>query len=313
MKHTILYVAANPLDTERLALDEECAAIEHELRMTSGRDDFDFRSKWAVSVDELMRHLNELQPTILHFSGHGGDGDASSPDRAGAPQHDITDAHSTGILLQDGQSRQYVSDRVLAKLIASATPSTRVVVLNACYGANVADWLRPEVDCVVGMAGAVDDTAARSFAVAFYRALGHRRSIGNAFDQAVATLEAMHPGARPVCATRDGLVAERIFLPTLAAGAPRSPESPPQGSGRMARVKLPPTARRELAGSNKSKQLRDRAMLGASIAAIPTWLLSFGISGGSHAYAADAAAVATSVTAVIVCLVFFLVLAVLRQ
>lgn len=71
MKHTILYVAANPLDTDRLALDEECAAIERELRMTSGRDDFDFRSKWAVSVDELMRHLNELQPTVLHFSGHG--------------------------------------------------------------------------------------------------------------------------------------------------------------------------------------------------------------------------------------------------
>ncbi|HEX7842267.1 MAG TPA: hypothetical protein VF469_32570 [Kofleriaceae bacterium] len=71
IRHTILYVAANPLDTNRLALDEECAAIERELRMASGRDDFDFRSRWAVSVDELMRHLNELQPTILHFSGHG--------------------------------------------------------------------------------------------------------------------------------------------------------------------------------------------------------------------------------------------------
>ena len=40
--------------------------------MTTGRDDFDFRSKWAVSIDEMMRYLNELQPTVIHFSGHGG-------------------------------------------------------------------------------------------------------------------------------------------------------------------------------------------------------------------------------------------------
>jgi hypothetical protein len=212
MKHTILYVAANPLDTTRLALDEECAAIERELRMTSGRDDFDFRSKWAVSVDELMRHLNELQPTVLHFSGHGTTDDAGSSVRSDGPQRDITGARSAGILLQEGQSRQYVSDRALAKMIASAAPSTRVVVLNACYSAEVADSLRHEVDCVVGIDEGIADTAARSFAVAFYRALGHRRSIGNAVDQAAATLEAKHPGSRPVCATRDGLRADQIFL-----------------------------------------------------------------------------------------------------
>src|SRR5262249_18362685 len=34
MKHRILFLAANPLDTDRLALDEECAAIERELRMS---------------------------------------------------------------------------------------------------------------------------------------------------------------------------------------------------------------------------------------------------------------------------------------
>jgi hypothetical protein len=226
MKHTILYVAANPLDTNRLALDEECAAIERELRMASGRDDFDFRSRWAVSVDELMRHLNELQPTILHFSGHGSTDDTGSPVRSGDPQRDITDARSAGILLQEGQRRQHVSDRALAKLIASAAPSTRVVVLNACYSAEVADSLRREVDCVVGIEDAIADTAARSFAVAFYRALGHRRSIGNAVDQAAATLEAKHPGARPVCATRDGLDAEQIFLSTVERSRP-APEAQP--------------------------------------------------------------------------------------
>jgi nucleoside phosphorylase len=222
MKHTILYVAANPLDTDRLALDEECAAIERELRMTTGRDDFDFRSKWAVSVDELMRHLNELQPTVLHFSGHGAKEGAGSSARSRVPQRhisaDVSGPRSAGILLQEGQSSQFVSDRALAKMISSAAPSTRVIVLNACYSAGVAESLRQGVDCVVGMDDAIADTTARSFAVAFYRALGHRRSIGNAFDQAAATLEAKHPGARPVCATRDGLLADQIFLPTAERG-----------------------------------------------------------------------------------------------
>src|SRR5882724_12082050 len=70
-RSVILFLAANPAGTNLLALDQECAAIERELRMTPGRDDFEFRSKWAVTVDELMRHLLDLQPTILHFSGHG--------------------------------------------------------------------------------------------------------------------------------------------------------------------------------------------------------------------------------------------------
>jgi nucleoside phosphorylase len=220
IKHTILYVAANPLDTNRLALDEECAAFEREFRMTAGRDDIDFRSKWAVSVDELMRHLSELQPTVLHFSGHG----TGSSVRTGGPQRELRGARGAGILLQDGQSRQYVSGRALAKMIASAAPSTRVVVLNACYSAEVADSLRREVDCVVGIDDAVADTAARSFAMAFYRALGHRLSIGNAVDQAAATLEGKHPGARPLCVTRDGLRADQIFLPAVEHSQ-RDPES----------------------------------------------------------------------------------------
>lgn len=69
--NVILFLAADPSTTSRLALDEECAAIERELRMTTHRDDFEFRSKWAVTIDEMMRHLNEFQPTVIHFSGHG--------------------------------------------------------------------------------------------------------------------------------------------------------------------------------------------------------------------------------------------------
>jgi hypothetical protein len=101
-------------------------------------------------------------------------------------------------------------------MIASAAPSTRVVVLNACFSNAVAESLRNVVDCVVGMAGTIGDDAARSFAVSFYRALGNRRSIGNAIAQAVATLAAkwLPDEHLPVCLTRDGVSADHLFLPS---------------------------------------------------------------------------------------------------
>ncbi len=221
-RHGILFLAANPSDTTRLALDEECAAIERELRMTTGRDDFDFRSRWAVSVDEVMRALNELQPTVLHFSGHGGGSTGVYVHRVrrrSRVTHRDIDVTLPGIQLQDEQRRpQHVSARALTQMVASAAPSTRLVVLNACFSDRVAEALRRAVDCVVGMRGAVGDEAARSFAVGFYRALGHRRSIGNAVAQAVATLAAKQlPDEHlPICRTRDGVSADEVTLPQLA-------------------------------------------------------------------------------------------------
>jgi hypothetical protein len=218
-RHVILFLAADPSTTSRLALDEECAAIELELRMTMGRDDFDFRSRWAVSVDDVMRSLNELQPTVIHFSGHG-EVTADDPHRSRLACRDVGTAATAGIQLQDEQRRpQLVSASALTQMIASAAPSARVVVLNACFSNALADSLCGVVDYVVGMAGAISDVAARSFAVGFYRALGHRRSVGNAVDQAVAILAAKRlPEAHlPTCRTRDGVDAARLTLPAASS------------------------------------------------------------------------------------------------
>jgi hypothetical protein len=216
-KHRILFLAANPSKSSGLALDKECAAIEHELRLTSHRDDFEFRSKWAVTVDEMMRHLGELQPTIIHFSGHG-----AAPDSSGSsattrdivPAGDSNAARSGIYLLGDDGGPQLVTARALTMMIKSAAASARVVVLNACYSDSQADAVRSVVDCVVGMAGAIHDDAARSFAVGFYRALGNRCSVGNALDQAIATLAAkgMADEGLPRCLTRAGVDAYQVTL-----------------------------------------------------------------------------------------------------
>ena len=218
-RHVILFLASNPSGTSRLALDQECAALERELLMARGRE-FDFRSKWAVSVDEMMRCFNELQPAVIHFSGHGSRCAGLRPHADPYPPASPSDVTATvgpgagpgpGIYLQD----EYVTGRALAQMIMAAAPSARVVVLNACFSDEMADSLHHVVDCVVGMSGAVGDAAARSFSVGFYRALGNGRSVGNAVAQAIATLAAkqLPDEHRPVCRTRDGISADQLFLP----------------------------------------------------------------------------------------------------
>ena len=71
-KHVILFLAANPSATDRLALDLEARAIHQELKRSGFRDRFDFQTRWAAEPLDLLRELRELKPTIVHFSGHGG-------------------------------------------------------------------------------------------------------------------------------------------------------------------------------------------------------------------------------------------------
>lgn len=198
-RHVIVFFAADPSATSRLALDEECAAVERELRMTAHRDAFEFHARWAVGVDDIQRSLNELRPTIIHFSGHGAFGSASEA--------------SVIVRGVDGKPHP-LTGNALAELIRTAASGARLVVLNACYTAAMASQLCGAVDGVVGMAGAIADLAARVFAVSLYRALGYMCSVGNAVAQGVAALVAFGlPDARlPTCVTRPGLAPGDLVL-----------------------------------------------------------------------------------------------------
>lgn len=190
----ILFLAANPRG-DLLKLSEECADIQRELRMSRNRARFRFESRWAVSVDELMRHLIELEPTILHFSGHG--------------------CGTSGLMLQDDHGQpQLVSARALNMMVAATAKQLRVAVLNACYSSAQARELSASVECVISMNGPIHDSAARAFAARFYGALANGRSIGNAMEHGIATIAAkqLPSSAAPRCITRPGVNAHAIVL-----------------------------------------------------------------------------------------------------
>ena len=70
-KITILFLAANPKDTDRLRLDEEVRTIDERLRLAQHRDRFNLEQQWAVRTHDILDAMLRYQPDIVHFSGHG--------------------------------------------------------------------------------------------------------------------------------------------------------------------------------------------------------------------------------------------------
>jgi hypothetical protein len=165
----ILFLAANPEGTNHLALDEESREIENKIRSSEYRDSLELVTKWAVRPDDLLQHLNQHRPQIVHFSSHGS-------------------AAEEIILLDANRQPKPVTKAALKSLFATLKDNIRVVVLNACYSQSQAKAITSVVDCAIGMKKAIGDEAAIKFAASFYRAIGFGRSIQEAFDQGKAAL-----------------------------------------------------------------------------------------------------------------------------
>lgn len=67
----ILVVAANPLGSSPLKLDHEVKTIQEALTRSRKRDNFVVEYRLAATPSELRRALLDVEPHILHFSGHG--------------------------------------------------------------------------------------------------------------------------------------------------------------------------------------------------------------------------------------------------
>jgi hypothetical protein len=221
-KHTMLFLAANPLGTDRLALDREARAIQVELERSGHRDRFELVTRWAAEPLDLLRELRRLKPTVVHVSGHGGQVVQAGARPDGSAYRDVVvddgrdrEDEQGGLFFQGSDGRpQRVSAKALQETFGAAGASVQVVVLNACYSSAQAQALLAHVDCVVGMRSAIRDDAARSFAIGFYGGLGERESIAAAYRQGCAaiSLEGLPDAARPQLAVRDGVDAEQLVL-----------------------------------------------------------------------------------------------------
>lgn len=158
----ILFLSSNPTNTGRLRLDKEVREIAGGLKRSNERDRFTLISSFATRVEDLRRNLLDHSPQIVHFAGHDG---------------------TDGIVIEkdNGEAFQVPND-ALADLFGLCVDQIECVILNACYSAVQVDAIVKHIPYVIGMSGAVSDTAAIEFAVGFYDALGAGKSIEVAFE-----------------------------------------------------------------------------------------------------------------------------------
>ncbi|MEL6553760.1 MAG: hypothetical protein AAFQ63_09920 [Cyanobacteria bacterium J06621_11] len=159
----ILILAANPVGTSRLRLDEEVREIEEGLRRSQQRDFFKIVPKWAVRPRDVQRSMLDVSPQIVHFSGCGNG--------------------SEGLMFENeaGESVS-VSGDAIAGLFALFARQIECVVLNGCYLPSQAAAIVQHIPYVVGLSRDVESRTAVEFAVGFYDALGAGRPIEFAYE-----------------------------------------------------------------------------------------------------------------------------------
>ncbi len=194
-KIVVLFLASNPVDQEQLRLDEEARAINEMIRGSKHRDAVRLETRWAVRPLDVLQALNELEPTIVHFSGHGSDNDE--------------------IVFQSASGRaQLVTTNALTQTMSASSDSIRLVFFNTCHSYNQAREITDYVESAIGMNTSIGDDAARIFAAQFYSAIGFGHSLKKAFAQGKAAimLEGISEENTPELYVRDGFDADQIYL-----------------------------------------------------------------------------------------------------
>lgn len=162
-KITILFLAADPTDQARLRLGEEMREIQEKLQLAKLRDRFELQQRTSVRPVDISQALLDVQPNLVHFSGHG---------------------TATGSLCFENQVGEThpIQPDALAALFEQFKRQVGCVVLNACYSESQAMAIGESIDYVIGMNQAIGDKAAIAFAIGFYQALGAGRTIEEAYS-----------------------------------------------------------------------------------------------------------------------------------
>ncbi len=158
----ILILSANPINTNRLRLDEEVREIQQALERAQNREAFELITRGAVRIDDLRRTLLDSKPQIVHFSGHG--------------------TGTDGLVFENTSGDpQIVSTESLSHFFELLKERVECVLLNACYSEIQAQAIHQHIDCVIGMAQPIQDNAAILFSKGFYDAIFVGRNYADAF------------------------------------------------------------------------------------------------------------------------------------
>jgi tetratricopeptide (TPR) repeat protein len=157
-KIKILFLAANPLNTEALRLDQEA----RQIRQALGDANIACDTHSAVRTRDIPHALRRFRPNFVHFSGHG--------------------EREAGIIVENTTGHaDFVPKHVMAELFR-IFDGVKCVVFNSCYSREQAEVVAEHVPYVIGMSQEISDDAAIEFAFGFYQAMRDGESVEKAFE-----------------------------------------------------------------------------------------------------------------------------------
>jgi CHAT domain len=184
-QNRILFLAANPVDTRQLDLQNEYIKMDLQLQNSI---DFKIFAEWATTVDTLQKVILDKKPHMIHFSGHGigesiGDiqfDDKETIRKLGGPDISENDIVN-GLVLMDAltQKKFIVPGRALANLfkLCQKQFDLQLIFLNACSTEEQAIGISENGLFVVGMSKEITDTSAKIFSTSFYQYLAGKKNI----------------------------------------------------------------------------------------------------------------------------------------
>ena len=186
----ILVVAANPLGSSPLKLDHEVKTIQEALRRSRKRDNFVVEYRLAATPSELRRALLDVEPHVLHFSGHGAGEQGLLF---------VSDESASAIYRSEGgevRSRststneiKFVPAQPLANLLKLCDEHLECVVLNACYSDVQGNAISTNSPFTIGMRDQVADHVAIKFSQGFYDAIVAGKGYESAFKWGKVAIE----------------------------------------------------------------------------------------------------------------------------
>lgn len=178
---TILLFTANSSD-DPLELDGELRAILDALQRSRERDRYPTRISPSVTFPQVIHDLDDYDPAIVHFSGHGVHGELVLADAHGAP-HEVAAEH-------------------MATLLGTVREPPTLAVFAVCQSEPLAAAATRYTRYAIGFRDSVEDGLFPLFSATFYERLAARSDpdIPRAF--ALAKLAVMAAGfetARLAC------------------------------------------------------------------------------------------------------------------
>jgi hypothetical protein len=193
-EHTVLFLQANPTDNS-INWQGEYTDIDNKLQDSRMK----CKQKATASIDDFNDAVEDYSPSVLHFCGHGQDGDYKTDTPAGLVFHN-EGKNGREILTADQLER-------LFKDTKRDFPSLQLVFLNACHSSTQAEAISRAGLFALGTKREITTAAARKFAAGVYRNLAKNEDLiraiqrgitrANLADKDVNTLiEAYYDGAR---------------------------------------------------------------------------------------------------------------------